>query len=118
VTDGLATTLAYIEANGEVGDAAMTYVGKAILGAGQVVDAADQLVGEFDSGRGYVKDEQGSVIAEIGKDGSLTNHSGQGVGRIEGFTFRHMPILAAYFLLVDPTFLRASVHGYGARSPH
>ena len=117
VTDGLGTTLAYIEANGEVGDAAMTYVGKALLGAGQVVDAADQMVGEYDSGRGYVKDELGSVIAEIGKDGSLTNHSGQGVGRIDGFTFRHMPILAAYFLLVDPTFLRASVHGYGARSP-
>lgn len=87
VTDGLATTLAYIEANGEVGDAAMTYVGKAILGAGQVVDAADQLVGEFDSGRGYVKDEQGSVIAT------------------SKFTFRFLPVLAAYFLHVDPTFL-------------
>ncbi len=93
----------------------MNFVGKAMEGAGQVVDAADQMVGEFDLGRGYIKDGQGSVIAEIGKEGFLTNNSGQGVGRVEGFAFRHVPTLAAYFLLVDPTFLRASVRGYGAR---
>jgi len=113
VTDGQGNVLAYIEANGEVGDPHMNFVGKALEVAGQVVDANDAMVGEFDLGRGYIKDNQGSVIAEITKEGSLTNNSGQGVGCIDGFLFSNVTTLAAYFLLVDPSFVRTSSKGFG-----
>ena len=112
VVDGAGGALAFIEANGEVGDPQMNYAGKALHGACQVVDPADVLVGEFDSGRGYIKDAQGSVIAEISKEGSIKNNAGQGVGVFEGFSYELMPTIAAYFLLVDPSFL-TSRHGIG-----
>ena len=106
VKDGTGATLAFIEANGEVGDAGFTYVGKAHHGASQVVDANDVVVGDFDSGRGFVKDAQGSVVAEISKEGHVTNNGGQGIGAIDGFSFALIGTLAAYFLLVDPAFVR------------
>ena len=108
----IALQLAFIEANGEVGDPQEKYVGKAFHGACQVVDAVGEFVGEFDPGRGYVKDAQGSVIAEISKEGSIKNNAGQGVGVFEGFSYELMPTIAAYFLLVDPSFL-TSRHGIG-----
>ena len=106
VKDGSSVTLAYIESNGEVGDAQMNFAGKAHVGAGQVVDHAEVTLGEFDQGKGYVKDAQGSVIAELSKEGTITNNGGQSVGTIEGFSYAHMPTLAAYFLIVDPAFFR------------
>ena len=114
VVDGTGAPLAFIEANGEVGDPQMNYAGKALLGACQVVDPNDVLVGEFDLGRGYIKDSQGSVVAELSKEGTVKNNAGQGVGVVEGFSFEKMPTLAAYFLIVDPTFL-VSYRGMGIR---
>lgn len=106
VTDGNGRTLAYIEVNGEVGSAQMEYVGVAHLQAHQVIDHTDHTVGEFDPGRGYVKDSMGSVIAELTKEGTITDNGGQSIGRIEGFSYSHMATLAAYFLLVDPKLTR------------
>ena len=111
VVDGIGTTLAFIEANGEVGDSQMNFAGKALHGAAQVVDHHNVFLGEFDPGRGYIKDSQGSVIAEFSKEGKLTNNSGQGIGAVEGFSYSHVATLAAYFLLVDPAYLRSSKLG-------
>ena len=106
VTDGGGNTLAYIESNGEVGDAQMNYVGVAHLSAHQVVDYTDHVIGEFDPGRGYVKDALGSVVAELTKEGTITDNGGQSIGKIENFSYAHIATLAAYFLLVDPKLVR------------
>lgn len=106
VTDGGGNTLAYIESNGEVGDAQMNYVGVAHLQAHQVVDHADHVIGEFDPGRGYVKDALGSVVAELTKEGTITDNGGQSIGKIENFNYANIATLAAYFLLVDPKLVR------------
>ena len=42
------------------------------------------MVGEFDMGRGFIKDAQGSVVAEIAKEGGVTGNRGQTVGNVEG----------------------------------
>ena len=64
-------------------------------------------MGSFDAGRGLVKDAQGSVVAELTSAGHVTNNGGQAVGTIEGtFSFSMLKTMAAYFLLVDPKFLR------------
>ena len=111
VRDGHGALLAYIEANGEVGDAGMTFLGRALEAAAQVVDASDAFVGEFDTGRGYIKDAQGSVVAEVSKEGAVKNNAGQGVGTVDNFHYGALPTLAAYFLLVDPSFLAAAKYG-------
>ena len=106
VTDGDGRTLAYIESNGEVGDSQMNYVGVAHVQAHQVVDHNEHVVGEFDPGRGYVKDALGSVVAELSKEGTITDNGGQSIGKIENFSYVHIATLAAYFLLVDPKLVR------------
>jgi hypothetical protein len=112
VVDALGNTLAYIESNGEVGDAAMNYAGKAHLQAHQVNDHTDTLIGEFDLGRGYIKDNFGSVVAELTKDGIITDNGGQTIGVVEGFSFSEVPTMAAYFLIVDPGFVRSRGRSY------
>ena len=107
VLDGNNVTLAYIEGNGEVGDPDMNYGGKAADNSGHVTDHNDNIIGSFDSGRGYIKDAQGSVVAELSKEGSITNNAGRGIGTIEGFEFVKIGTLAAYFLIVDRAFCRA-----------
>ena len=46
------------------------------------------------------------MIAELSKEGTITNNGGQCVGTIEGFSYAHMPTVAACFLIVDPAFFR------------
>ena len=106
MTDGAGTILAYIEANGEVGDAGMNYVGTAHPGSHQVVDHDDIVVGEYDPGRGYIKDAQGSVVAELNKEGVIKDNAGQSIGKVEGFAYEHMNLMAAYLLLVDNALLQ------------
>ena len=109
VLDGTGNTLAYIESNGEVGDPGMNFVGRAHGQAHQVIDHDDHVIGEFDPGRGYVKDAQGSVVAELNKEGTIKDNAGQTIGIVEGFTYSKMVTMAAYFLLVD----RELTHGRG-----
>lgn len=115
VSDAVGTLLAYIESNGEVGDAQMNYAGKAHIQALQVIDHVDIVIGEYDPGRGYIKDAQGSVIAELNKEGTITDNGGQSIGVIEGFRFASMAQLAAYFLIVDPGFVRSRGVSYARR---
>jgi len=105
VTDWKENVMAYIEANGDVGSHEMDFLGTAQESSGQVVDRNDAVVGEFDQGRGYVKNPQGSVIAEITKEGSVKGNKSQTAGTIQGFRFEHMVQVAAYVLLVDPDFV-------------
>lgn len=107
VKDAVGTTLAYIESNGEIGDGHMTYAGKVHMPANHVVDHVEILVGEYDQGRGYIKDASGSVVAELNKEGVIQDNGGQSIGFIEGFTYHKVPILAAYFLIVDPSYVRS-----------
>ena len=107
VSDGRGATLAYIEGNGEVGDPEMQYAGKAHQ-SGQVMDHSDVIVGEFDPGRGYIKDPNGSVIAELSKDGVLINNGGLTLGRFEGFSYEQLTTVAAYILLVDRSCVKGS----------
>jgi len=113
VLDGAGNTLAYIEVNGEVGDPGMNYVGKAHEQAHQVVDHEDKHVGDFDPGRGYIKDGQGSVVAELNKEGVIKDNAGQSIGVVEGFSYSKITTIAAYFLLVDKELLRG--RGYVGR---
>ena len=69
LVDARGATLAYIESDGEVGDATMAYLGRAHAQSGMVVNEADELIGELDVGRGYVRDPLGSVIAELSRAG-------------------------------------------------
>ena len=105
VRDGNGKTLAYIEANGEVGDPRMNYAG--VVQAEQIIDHAEKVIGEFDPGRGYVKDAHGSIMAEISVLGTITNNAGQSIGKVQGFDRGKLPTLAAYFLIVDPVLVKA-----------
>mmetsp|Transcript_46735 Transcript_46735/g.77361 ORF Transcript_46735/g.77361 Transcript_46735/m.77361 type:complete len:610 (+) Transcript_46735:86-1915(+) len=105
VKDSTNATLAYIEANGEVGSHEMEFLGAVKENSGQVIDRQDQCIGEFDQGRGYVKNPQGSVIAEISKEGVVSGNGGMTAGYIQGFSFESMYKVAAYILLVDPDFV-------------
>lgn len=73
---------------------------------GQVVNAQEDVAGEYDMGKGYIKNSQGSVIAELSKGGLVMGNRGQTVGRIEGFSFEKMPILAAFIILVDMDYVK------------
>ena len=114
VKDGTGRTLAYIEANGEVGSHEMDFLGcvhersgqararalpapraplpalpptrraRAPRGHAQVINRDDEALGEFDSGRGYVKNATGSVVAEINKEGVVSGNHGMTVGAVEG----------------------------------
>ena len=75
--------------------------------------AASRCRGEFDPGRGYVKDGQGSVVAEMNKEGAIKDNAGQQIGKAEGFKFAQMATMAAYFLLVDKEMLRTRGLGLG-----
>ena len=106
VKDGRGRTLGFIEPNGEAGDANLTYAGQAHLGTCLVTDADDVVIGEFDAGRGFVRDTQGSVVAEVTRNGSrVTNNAMMTVGSIDGFGFGHMATVAAYLLLLDRAYL-------------
>ena len=105
VVDGMGNTLAFIESNGEVGDPGMNYVGKAHSVAHLVVNRDELVIGSFDLGRGCVKDAQGSVVAELNKEGTIKDNAGQSIGAVEGFSYDCMTTLAAYFLLVDTDLL-------------
>jgi len=59
------STMAFIEASGEVGSHQMEFLGTIHRASGQVVDRLEEVVGEVDQGRGYVRDAQGGVIAEV-----------------------------------------------------
>lgn len=104
VVDFAGSTMAYIEPNGEVGSHEMQFLGKVHLTSGQVVDRADVVVGEVDPGRGYVKNAQGSVVAEVSREGVVSGNSQRTAGYIQGFAFDRMYQLAAYVLLVDYSF--------------
>ena len=102
VHDGAGTLLGFIEPNGEVGTAAMRYVGRAHPeGACLVVDHRDEPAGAFDAGRGLVRDPSGSVVAALSRGGALTDHAGQSVGVVDGFGYDRMATIAAYLLLLD-----------------
>jgi len=105
VRDGTGRTLAYIEANGEVGSHEMEFLGRVHRTAGTVCNRRDEHVGEVDIGHGYVRNAQGSVVAEVSKDGSVSGNGQRTAGYVQGFTFEAMPRLAAYVLLVDPAFV-------------
>ncbi|KAL1521767.1 hypothetical protein AB1Y20_021421 [Prymnesium parvum] len=104
VVDGSGVTLAFIEESGEVGSDEMTFLGT--FNSGQVINAQETVVGEYDLGKGYVKDPQGSVIAELSKEGYITGNRGQTAGRVEGFSYDQIPKLAAYMCLVDMAFVK------------
>lgn len=104
VRDGAGVTLAYINDDGQVGNDEMQFVGEAQPNTCQVINATEQVVGEYDLGRGYIKDPQGSVVAELTKEGVVTGNRSQTVGRVEGFKYEHMMRLAAYIFLVDPAY--------------
>jgi len=106
VQDWKRNVLAYIEPTGDVGSHDMDFLGTAQESSGQVIDRKDQVIGEFDTGRGYVKNAQGSVIAEVNKEGAVTGNGGQTAGTVQGFTFDAMMKVAAYVLLVDPEFIK------------
>jgi len=105
VTDAKGSVLAYINPDGEVGSHEMDYLGAAQEASGQVTGREDQVVGEYDQGRGYVKNSQGSVIAEVSKEGFVTGNGGQTAGKVDGFAYDLMTQIAAYILLVDPDFV-------------
>jgi len=104
VIDGTDVVLAYIEESGEVGSDEMQFLGTSA--SGQVINAQAVVVGEYDLGKGYIKDPQGSVIAELSKEGYVTGNRGQTVGRVEGFGYEMVPKLAAYVCLVDPAYVK------------
>ncbi len=106
VQDCTGATLAYIEANGEVGTPEMDFLGHVHLASSQVVDKSDHPLGEYDAGRGFVKNKLGSVIAEISKDGSVTGNGQRLAGAIEGFKYECMDKVAAYVHLVDPDYVK------------
>ena len=62
------------------------------------------VVGEVDPGRGYVRNAQGSVVAEVSREGVVSGNSQRTAGYIQGFAFDRMYQLAAYVLLVDYSF--------------
>ena len=88
----------------QVGSDEMQFLGTST--AGQVINAQDVVVGEYDMGKGYIKDPQGSVIAELSKEGNVTGNRGQTVGKVEGFAYEHIPKLAAYICLVDAAYVK------------
>ena len=104
--DGL-TVRAYINENGEVGDAALEYLGAVAPpkdggdNQGVVLDKEDEVVGHVDYGQGLLKDAQGSTVAELRKGGELRGHWGMTCGTLEGFDFHKMQTAAAYIMLVD-----------------
>lgn len=105
VKDYEGSTLAFIEANGEVGSPAMDFLGTVHQTTGQVVDRHDEVVGEVDQGRGYVKNAQGSVVAEVTREGVVSGNGQRTAGYVQGFTFDRMYLIAAYVLLVDSDFV-------------
>jgi hypothetical protein len=104
--DGL-TVRAYINENGEVGDAALEYLGAVAPpkdggdNQGVILDKEDEVVGHVDYGQGLLKDAQGSTVAELRKGGELRGHWGMTCGTLEGFDFHKMQTAAAYIMLVD-----------------
>jgi hypothetical protein len=105
VTDYEGTILAFIEANGEVGTPQMEFLGTVHKATGQVVDRFEEMVGEVDQGRGYVRNAQGSVVAEVTREGVVSGNGQRTAGYVQGFSFDSMHLLAAYVLLVDSDFV-------------
>ena len=105
IIDSKGNVMGFAEPNGDVGSHEMDFLGHADLHTGQVTDRDDKCIGEFDQGRGYVKDKQGSVVAEISKEGQVIGNGSQTAGVVQGFTFDQMHTIAAYVLLVDPRFV-------------
>jgi len=103
VRDGSGATLAFIEANGEVGSVNMDYLGKAAND--QVTDRDDQPCGAYDQGRGNISDLGGSVLCEISKEGVVQGNGQRTCGRVQGWTFANMQTFAAFIALVDPSFV-------------
>jgi hypothetical protein len=58
-----------------------------------------------DQGRGYVKNAQGSVVAEVTREGVVSGNGQRTAGYVQGFTFDRMYIIAAYVMLVDSDFV-------------
>lgn len=106
VQDSQGTVLGFIEPSGDVGNNEMDFLGHADPSSGLVTDRNDKVVGEFDQGRGYIKNAHGSVTAEVTKEGTITGNGQQTAGFVQGFTFQGMVTIAAYVLLVDPTFTK------------
>ena len=105
VKDYEGTTLAFIEPNGEVGSPQMEFLGTMHQASGQVIDRSDDVIGEVDQGRGYVKNSQGSVIAEVTREGIVSGNGQRTAGYLQGFTYDNMYQIAAYVLLVDSDFV-------------
>lgn len=102
VKDGVGTTLAFIEANGDCGSADMDFLGSAKNE--QVTDRDDQPAGMYDLGLGKVQDARGNTVLEINKEGVVVGNAQQTAGRVEGFNFHRMQTMAAYIILVDTAF--------------
>tara|TARA_B110001452_G_C15203203_1_gene417473 strand:+ start:268 stop:1119 length:852 start_codon:yes stop_codon:yes gene_type:complete len=102
VKDGVGNTLAFIEANGDCGSADMDYLGTAKNE--QVLDRDDQPAGMYDQGKGLVQNAGGTCVLEINKEGVVVGNAQQTAGRVEGWDFHHMQMIAAYIILVDPAY--------------
>jgi hypothetical protein len=109
VVDARGELIAYIEADGTVGDPNLQYMGEVTAAnansVGFVTDRFDELVAEVDYGRATIRDTKGSTIATISRVGEVLSHSGSRCGELDGFSFQALRQAAAFLTLVDPAFL-------------
>jgi len=111
VVDPRGELIAYIEADGTVGDVNLAYVGEVTAPNGSslgfVTDANDDMIAQVDYGLATIKDARGSTIAAINRAGEVSGHTGARCATLDGFNFNAIREAAAYLVLVD----QALLHG-------
>lgn len=108
--NNLGQTIGFINKDeGTAGSADEEYLGSAQeqLSGNEVVveDAVDERCGIVDLGTAAIKDNQGSTVAEMASNGTLTGNHGSTLGVVEGFEYHDMRTVALYVMLIDPGML-------------